>query len=265
MSRRATRTLGKACTPGAAAEATPGPGAPHSPGTARALASELVKLATLPAARAASLGTVTVSAGLAALMAGAEHAPADAATTVLQLVVFLQAGTVLLGVLATASEYTGGQIRTTLIATPRRARLLLTKTGACLLASGLTGAATVAAGLGGAWAVAEGGLLGEVSPWQLAGAAVHLALLGLLAHLLAVVTRSLLTPLAAVLGLVLIASPLLSGLTEHARWLPDRAGQLLYLPGSDTLLTPWTGALVLCGWVLVTGAVAALAFTRRDA
>lgn len=265
MSRRATRTLGTAHTPEAPPSAAPVPEPSPSLGAVRVLVSELVKIATLPAARAAVLGTVAVSAGSAALMAGAEHAPADAATTVLQLVVFLQVGTVLLGVLTTAGEYASGQIRTTLTAAPRRGRLLLAKTAACLLVSALTGAATVIAGLAGAWAVADGSLLGEVSPWQLAGAGAYLALLGLLAHLLTVVTRSPLPPLVTVLGLVLIASPLLGGLTEHARWLPDRAGRLLYLPEADTVLSTWTGALVLCGWLLVTGSVAVLAFTRRDA
>ncbi|WP_017586791.1 ABC transporter permease [Nocardiopsis ganjiahuensis] len=260
-------------TPGAAPAQEPAhahgpahtPGPAHSVGFARTLASELVKLATLPAALATALGTAAVSAGLAALTAGADHAPADAAPTVLLLVVFLQVGTVLLGVLTTAGEYTGGQIRTTLTATPKRGRLLAAKTAACFLASALTGAVAVAAGLAGAWAVTDGALVGNVSPWRPAGAAAYLALLGLLAHLVTVVARSLLPPLVSVLGLVLIVSPLLGGLTEHARWLPDRAGQLLYLPGADTVFTPWTGLLVLCGWLLVTGAAAALVFVRRDA
>lgn len=279
MNRRTARALGSVPVP-ETAEAAPTRHAPepahasgseptsepaHGLGAARALASELLKLATLPEALATSLGTVAVSAGMAALMAGADHAPADAASTVLPLVVFLQIGTVLLGVLATAGEYTGGQIRTTLTATPGRGRLLAAKTAACLLASALTGAAAVAAGSAGAWAVGDGSLLGDVSPWRLAGAAAYLALLGLLAHLLTVVARSPLPPLVAVLGLVLVASPLLGALTEHARWFPDRAGQLLYLPEADTVLSPGTGALILCGWLLVTGGIAALTFSQRDA
>ncbi len=67
------------------------------------------------------------------------------------------------------------------------------------------------------------------------------------------------------LGLVLVLSPLLSGLTEHARWLPDRAGSLLYQPGADTVLTAATGALVLLSWTVATGAAAAAAFLARDA
>lgn len=235
------------------------------PEVVRALIAELVKLATLPAARATALGTVAVAAGAAALMADPEHGPADAASTVFGLIVFLQIGTVLLGVLTTASEYAGGQIRTTLTASPRRGLLLVAKSAACLMVSALIGAATVGAALAGAWLASEGSLLGGASPWRLVGAAVYLSLFGLLAHLLTVSARTLLPPLVLLLALVLIVSPLLGGLTEHARWLPDRAGQLLYLPGADTVFTPWTGFLVLCGWLLAAGATAALLFTRRDA
>lgn len=261
--------MSRRSAPGSDAECVPVPTRflEPEPGTeaARTFATELVKLITLPAARATVLGTIAVSAGMAALTAGPEHGPVDAASTVFGLIVFLQVGTVLLGVLAAASEYAGGQIRTTLTATPRRGAVLVAKSAACLVASSLTGAAAVGAALAGAWLVAEGSLLGGVSPWRLVGAAVYLALLGLLAHVLAVMARSPLPPLVFVLALVLVVSPLLGGLTEHARWLPDRAGQLLYLPGSDTVLTPWTGSLVLCGWLLAVGAAAALFFTRRDA
>jgi ABC-2 type transport system permease protein len=68
----------------------------------------------------------------------------------------------------------------------------------------------------------------------------------------------------AALGLVLLASPLLGG-TDAARYLPDRAGALLYRPGTDPVLTPVTGGLVLLGWVAVVGAVAVAGFLRRDA
>lgn len=86
-----------------------------------------------------------------------------------------------------------------------------------------------------------------------------------LAHALAVALRSLVPPLVAMLGLVLIASPLLSGTTEHARWLPDRAGRLLYLPETDGVLTAWTGTVVLVTWIAVVASAATTAFRTRDA
>ncbi|QRN79814.1 MAG: ABC transporter permease [Nocardiopsis sp. BM-2018] len=258
--------MSRSAAPDSDADHVPVPVRLPEPGIepARTFAAELVKLVTLPAARATVLGTIAVSAGMAALTADPEHGPADAASTVFGLIVFLQVGTVLLGVLTTASEYAGGQIRTTLAATPRRGVLLAAKSAACLMVSALTGAVAVGTALTSAWLVTEGSLLGGASPWRLVGAAVYLSLLGLLAHLVAVVARALLPPLVGVLALVLIVSPLLGGLTEHARWLPDRAGQPLYLPGADTVFTPWTGPLVLCGWLLAVGAVAALLFTHRD-
>ena len=67
------------------------------------------------------------------------------------------------------------------------------------------------------------------------------------------------------IALVLIASPLLAGVTEHARWLPDRAGGLLFQPVDDPVLTAGTGTLVLIAWIVMVSAIAATTFTARDA
>ena len=140
------------------------------------------------------------------------------------------------------------------------------QTAACLLASALTGAGAVAAGLAGASLALSGAeIRAGASAWPLAGMVSYLAFLSLLAHLLTVVARSPLPPLLSLLGLLLMVSPMLAGMTEHARWLPDRAGRLLYLPDTDPVLTPWTGGLVLCAWLVAAGGLAALVFHRRDA
>ena len=230
------------------------------------VSAEVLKLRTLPAVRAAVLGTVAAAAGLTALLATAQNAPTDAESAVVQAMPYLQVGAALLGILGTASEYAGGQVRTTLTAAPRRGRLLTAKTAACLLASAVMGAGAVAAGLVGASLALSGAeVLSGASAWPLAGMAAYLALLALLAHLLTVVARSPLPPLVSLLGLLLIVSPLLAGMTEHARWLPDRAGRLLYLTDADPVLAPWTGGLVLCAWLVAAGGSAALVFHRRDA
>lgn len=242
---------------------------------ARAVAAELSKLRTLPAVALTVGGTVATAIVLAAALAAGD-APGGPVDIVLRTVPFLQVGLVVLGVVAVSSEYAGRQIRTTLTAVPARGTALAGKAIACLAAALVTSAAAVAAAVGAAWwvvdepaaAVARGVSTasgGALEPWwPVVGAVAYLALIGLLAHVVAVLLRSLVPPLVAVLGVVLVVSPLLTGFTEHARWLPDRAGSLLYLPADDALLTPGTGALVLAAWIVTLGTAAAGTFLARD-
>jgi hypothetical protein len=217
---------------------------------ARTTAAELVKLGGLPVVIAAALSTV-VAFG-AAGRGGTQVVP------------FLQIGPILLGVLAVSTEYAGRQIATTLTTTPDRLRLLTGKTVAYLIVA----TATSGAGLAAAWLLRPAPVAGSDRldvGWPMAGAAAYLVLIGLLALGLAVVLRSLIPPLAGMLTLVLIVSPLLAGHTEHARWLPDRAGRLLYQPQADPLLTPVTGTVVLLTWIGLAAVAALWTFRLRDA
>ncbi|WP_460942362.1 hypothetical protein [Okibacterium endophyticum] len=236
------------------------------------LAAELSKLRTLPVAVLAAVGTVLVGALIAVALAAnaAERdVPASAAAVALEAVPFAQAGIILLGILPAAHEYPGGQIRTSLAAVPNRALLAGGKAIAALLAVTATAVATVGASLVAAMATQH--LLhvssdtGGWQPWTLAGAAVYLALIGMLTHAVAVLVRHLVPALVGMLAALLIVPPILGAVTEHARWLPDRAGGLLYLPDTDTVLTPWTGTLVLLAWIIVTAAAGIAAFVVRDA
>ncbi|WP_067971943.1 hypothetical protein [Nocardiopsis trehalosi] len=231
----------------------------------RSAAAEAAKLRTLPAAVAAALGTVGVSAALAGAVAAGDTG-ADAVSVVLRCVPFLQAGPVLIGVLAAGSEYAGGQVRTTLTATPDRTAVAAGKAAAFLAAAAAVSAVALAAGLAAAWLVADGGARPTGDGLRdVAGACGHLVLVGLFAHALAVLLRSVTAPLVAALGLLFIASPLLEGLTEHARWLPDQAGRLLYLPDADPVLGPVSGALVLAAWAAAASTAAVASLHLRDA
>lgn len=234
----------------------------------RAVAAESVKLRGLPAACATVLGTIAAAIALAAAIAASATDTRDAVQVTLATIPFLQVGTILLGVLAVATEYQGSQVRTTLIAAPNRMLLLAGKTLAYLATATITSAVAVGAGLATAaitLSVRDTASIEDVNAWPVAGAALYLVLIGLLGFALTVLLRSLIPPLVAMLALVLIASPLLAGYTEHARWLPDRAGSLLYLPTADSVLTAGTGTLVLLAWITVTGTAAAAAFVIRDA
>jgi ABC-2 type transport system permease protein len=231
------------------------------------LIAELIKLRGLPTILAAGIGTVMAAAVLATVVAGSAE-EASAGQVIARTVPFLQIGSILIGILVVGTEYTAPQVRTTLTAIPNRPLLLAGKTIAYLIAGSVTSGAAVGAGLVAAWGTRSlrGDDLGQVGDgWPIAGVVVYLVLLGLLAFALALLLRSLVPPLVAMLTLVLIASPLLAGFTEHARWLPDQAGSLLYLPDTDTVLTTGTGVLVLLGWIIGMAGVASVVFLRKDA
>jgi ABC-2 type transport system permease protein len=225
-----------------------------------AVSAELRKLVGLPVVLCAVTGTIAIGALLAAALAGNVPPGTDAAVAALRAVSYLQAGMIVIGVVPISQEYAGRQIGTTLTAMPRRTTVLLGKTAAAAVVLLTTSVLAVAAALGAAAATL---------PWDqaiahLVGAMIHLTLIGLLAHAVALVLRQLMPSLIAVLALVFALPALLSPLGEHARWLPERAGVQLYAP-DDSILTPTTGALVLIAWIVVMGMIGSVLFARRDA
>lgn len=226
----------------------------------RAVLAELVKLRGLPTAIVAVLATVAGATGLTAAIAASAPAGTGILEILVQLVVFLQIGPIVLGVLAVASEYAGSQIRTSLAAVPSRPRLLLAK----IVALALTVVVTSLAAVGSAVLVValRGGDIPAPAIRPLIGAVGYLVAMGLLAFALALLLRSLVAPLAGLLSLVLVVSPLVASATEYARWLPDRAGSALYAADASDLAF---GSSVILGWVLVVLAAAGAGFVRRDA
>ncbi|WP_275007252.1 hypothetical protein [Promicromonospora iranensis] len=240
------------------------------PRVMNAVGAELSKLRTLPVATLTAVGTAVVGALIATALTAQlvdQGAPASGITVTIQAVPFVQTGLILLGVLPVTHEYAGAQLRTSLAAVPRRGLLLAGKSVATLL--GLTLAAALTVGGVVAATALTGSLLdappveGVVDPWPVVGAVAYLVLVGLLAHAVALLVRHLVPALAGTLSLVLIVSPLLGGLTRHARWLPDRAAMQLYDP-TDAVLSAATGALVMLAWIALIGGTAAMLFVRRD-
>ncbi|QFG69270.1 ABC transporter permease [Ornithinimicrobium pratense] len=237
----------------------------------RVVATELIKVRGLPAVVATVFATIGVAIALAAGIAATSSSSAsrsDPVEMTLATVPFLQIGIILIAILVVASEHAGSQIRTTLTAIPQRTLLLAGKAIAYLVTAVLTAAVSLCAGFATAaitLAARDASPAGDVNAWPVVGAGLYLVLIGLLALALAVLLRSLVPPLVTMLALVLIASPLLAGSTEHARWLPDRAGSLLYQPDADAVLTTAGGVLVQFAWIAATSIIAAAAFTSRDA
>ena len=152
--------------------------------------AELIKLVTLPALPLTVLLTWAVTAVLGL-------AP-DAGP-----IRYARAGFVVLGVLAVTSEYDGGQIRTSLLCTPRRLELLAVK--ALVLGLTTTPAAVVTVLIAGT------------------GDAVQLVSTALLAAAVATVLRGAVPAVAVLLGYYYVLVPFLRDPVDDGPWLPVAA------------------------------------------
>lgn len=152
------------------------------------LRAELLKLVSLPALAL----TVGLTWGLTVLLAlvagGADPIP------------YVRAGFLVLGVLAASSEYEGGQLRTTLLGVPRRARLQLAKALALALVAAPAAVVTVlVAGTG------------DVA---------YLVLITLLAAGVTTVLRHAVAGVVVVLGYYYVLGPFVRDRFDDGLWLP---------------------------------------------
>lgn len=211
--------------------------------TARA---ELRKLLTLPSLRLTVLLTWTAHLTLTwAYRVAESHGEPLGDNPALAPLAYTQAGFLVLGVLAAASEYEeGGQIRTTLLASPRRLPLQAVK-ALTLAVVTLPVAATTAA---------TSALPAGAATWTPAATA-YLTLTTLLGAAFAGVVRRSVLAVILLLGLYFIAGPLIrTWSATSAAYLPDTAA-----------LDPCRGAAATVGWTLGALALAAYSFHRRDA
>ena len=154
---------------------------------ADAYRAEILKLVTLPASGGTVLAAWFVAAGLAVVPNA-------------NPIAYAQAGFVVLGVLAVTSEYSGGQVRTSLISVPRRVGLMAAKGLA------LTSAAAPAAAV----SVLVSRLVRPAATGSgVASGIGYLTLVALLSAAVAALTRRSLPALTVLLGWFFIATPLL--------------------------------------------------------
>ena len=244
--------------------------------------SEGRKLGTLPVIPTALLTTLAVMVGLAAMISvttvgGLDDNPEWAAAfdplaDGFQTIHFGQIGMVVLGVLAVSGEYSGAQIRTSLLAVPGRGRFLASKALVVALMALVTAAVTVPVvmvatqvGLGDYGLPLADVLEADVLE-RMAGAALYWVLIALLAAGLTVIVRNAVVPIAVLGAMVMALSMFLATFTELAEWLPDRAGSLMYMPLENPLdLTAVQGGAVMAAWVAAVWLVAVVLFRRRDA
>ncbi|MFT3798911.1 hypothetical protein [Microbacterium sp.] len=177
---------------------------------------------------------------------------------------------VALAALWAGSEYGGcKQIRTTLLATPKRLRVFLVKTALLAALVALVAFVTMTGTIVITHAAGSTG----VDPWALTpaiwahigGVTLAWTLTGLIAFAVGVIARTAILPLILIVPLVIGVGDFLAGFWAGARFLPTTAGASMYNdPASGIFLAPATGALVQACWALVLLTIAAVSFTRRD-
>jgi len=181
-----------------------------------------------------------------------------------------------LGVLCISSEYSSGMIRTSLIAVPRRGRVLAAKS---LVFAGVTfvvGEVTsfVAFFLGQALISghAPHAALGDPGVARaVAGAGLYLAALAVLSVAAATLLRHPAAAIGCMMAVVLVLPLIAQALPDSWRnpvtefWPTQAGSQLTSVHHSAHTLQPWPGFGVMCLFVAIVYAIAWTLLDRRDA
>jgi ABC-type transport system involved in multi-copper enzyme maturation permease subunit len=191
--------------------------------------------------------------------------------------VFAQAGgaylfAIVIGTLGMTQELRHQTLTSTLLAEPRRNRVMVAKMAAYAVIGAVYGAVGVVFGYLLALALLPlktHAAIPVTAMWQIAGGAVlGCALFAILGVALGTLIRN---QIAAILGVlvwvIIIEALLVSFLPRIGKWLPGGAlNGILQTTGinNTTYLPVWAGALVLIGWTAVFAAVAAATTQRRD-
>jgi ABC-2 type transport system permease protein len=185
-------------------------------------------------------------------------------------------GPMILGVVIVSSELTSTgddaprarQLTATLLAAPRRLRLLTAKTAALMLLVALQASVAVAATVGLTHAL-HGDQVPVPAFARLVAAVVYWVLLALLAYSITLIARNGIVPLTFLIvnSTFVSFSYLLTKVTKAAAYLPDIVGAQMFLRGGDFVvrIPPVTAGLVMSAWIAAFLAAGALFFHRRDA
>ena len=187
-----------------------------------------------------------------------------------------QVGIAVLGVLVMASEYSTGMIRSTLLASPRRVRMLAAKSVVFTLLALVIGEIVSFAAFFIGQLTFKSAFpvhLGDgTNLRQVVGAGLYLAMLALFSLVIGALIRH---PAGAITGVVL----LLLVIGNIIQLIPGTAGKYLYSyeptnagaaiisnhVSDKFLLTAWEGYAVFAGWTVLLWALAAWVLVRRDA
>lgn len=241
------------------------------------LRAELTKAFTLRSIQATLLAALFVPPALA-FASGLNFNPAASATAMFpveshgfEVAGFGQPLIILLAALITGSEYADGQLRSTLLAIPRRSQLLAAKflvvAGLAVVVGLVTTSASVLlkhAALGPYGLRPDQFTTGMA--WNFMGVAVNYMLMALIAAGVTVLAQSFIVTLVVLVPLVLGLTISVLGIFPILKYLPDLAGiQLLTGYPGIGLLGPIPGALIMAAWAIAAMVGALIVFVRRDA
>ncbi|MEF2968642.1 ABC transporter permease [Paenibacillus sp. M1] len=250
--------------------------APSSKKITLILGAELGKLITLPLTWLTLIGIFILNLFLTAAFTSVGLQGASGTQSILNISLasmgYLQAGFIILGILAACSEYTGGQIRTTLTTIPWRGLQLSTKYVALAIIT--VPAAFIIAASGVLYTFIRmrdtaAGFEIDTMIKTIVGATGYLTLTTLLSAAIGALLRRTTPALVVLLGYYFVVSPLTRDFIPKIRsYFPDTAGSFMYMPPSPdeiNALTPMQGTGILVLWTLIFITVAIVFHRRRDA
>lgn len=181
-----------------------------------------------------------------------------------------------LGVLIVSGEYGTGMIRATFSAVPTRLPVFWAKAGMFAVVAFVVGTvSSFAAFLGGQAFLSSQHIETSLSApgvfRAVFGVGLYLTLVGLLGVALGWLIRHTAGAIATLFGLLLVLPGIAEALPDSwaphvVPYLPSNAGQaLLAVRPDSTMLAPWTGFAVFCGYVAVALVLAGVLLKRRDA
>jgi ABC-2 type transport system permease protein len=189
---------------------------------------------------------------------------------------FAQLAIGVLGVLVLSGEYSTGQIRSTFMAVPKRLPVLWAKAGTfatvtfvLMLISGLVSFLFSQSILTQHHVQTSLGHAPALRAWV--GAALYLAVLGVLALSLGAIVRNTAGGIALFAGLLFVVPGLAAILpisTQNAinPYLPSNAGTTILAGVHEAhTFSPWGGFALFCGYTVLALVIAAVLMRRRDA
>lgn len=239
------------------------------------LRAELDKLVTLPLIWLTLMGIFILNLLLAAAFTSIGLQGATGTQSILNIGLasmgYLQAGFIILGVIATCSEYTGGQIRTTFATIPWRGIQLSMKHLALAIITVPASFIIAASGVLYTYMMMRDTAVGfdiDTTIEALAGATGYLTFTTLLSAAIGALLRRTIPALVLLLGYYFVASPLTRDhLPRFKNYFPDTAGFYMYMPPSSdeiNALTPMQGTGISMLWTLIFITVAIVFYRKRD-
>ena len=251
-----------------------------------ALRSEWAKLTTVRSTWVTLVVSLVLGVGVGTLisyLSGSHYATGgpdnlnwDPTAVSFRALTIAQLAVAVLGTLVVTSEYGTGMIRTSLTATPRRSRFLMSKavvfTGVALVVGEIT---AFAAFLLGQFVIgsnaphtnlAAHGVLRAV-----VGAGLYLAAIGLLAAAVGALLRNTAAAISSMVALLFVLPGLVQALPSSWRntlteWWPTQAGSQIYVLHRDAhTLAAWSGFAVLVVFTAMVFGAALWVIDRRDA